>query len=328
MDKKRILIYADIFSEKVQPSAFELLAKAKDLYKNNEAMIGFVALGCNISGIVKELSHSGADVVYEMDSDKLNIFELSSFITAFLEAISIFKPDIILIPASIRGEEIAPTLGIKLKTGVAAHCIDIKVSSSGEIVQLVPAVGGRYVSEIITKTDPVISSIKPGTFAVKEFSSKECDIVKLNIDIFNNLNSRVKPLKMDLKVVDNVPIDKADLVVCGGLGIGSQEDWNYLIKLASLLNGAVGYTRPVVDSGWVEDELQMVGASGKNIRPKVYLGFGISGATHHVCGIKDADTIISANSDANAEVFSVSDYKVVADAPKLIKTLCSLLEKS
>lgn len=113
-------------------------------------------------------------------------------------------------------------------------------------------------------------------------------------------------------------METAEVVVAGGWGIGSKEDWNMLEDFAKLLGAAIGCTRPAVDEGWAPGEHVMIGTSGKTIKPKVYIGVGISGATHHICGMKDSGTIISINSDSQAAIFEVSDIKISADFKKIL----------
>lgn len=123
-----------------------------------------------------------------------------------------------------------------------------------------------------------------------------------------------------------VPLEEAEIVICGGWGIGGQETWGHLEKIAEKLGGAVASTRPPVDEGWTPGEHIMIGTSGKSVRPKVYIGFGISGATHHICGMKDSDMIININKDENAEIFNVSDYGAVGDVKKILPLLEEALQ--
>jgi len=123
-----------------------------------------------------------------------------------------------------------------------------------------------------------------------------------------------------------VPLDKAEVVFCGGYGIGCKENWGKLEKLAAIFGGAAACTRPVVDEGWAPGEHVMVGTSGKSIRPKAYVGFGISGATHHICGMKDSGLIISVNRDEKAAVFEVSDAGAAADLNKILDQLIIKLD--
>ena len=237
------------------------------------------------------------------------------------------EPQVLLIGATTLGEEIAPALGIRLGTGVAAHCIDMFLRDDGELAFMIPAFGGRVIGEIMIPDAqpgrPAIASVKPDIFQEAEglCSSKDelCKVIDLkpgtgSKNAFHVVGSKPRQLAA-------TDLAKADLILCGGYGIGSEENWKRLEELAKALGGAAGCTRPVVDAGWGPDESSMIGTSGRSVRPKVYVGFGISGAAHHLCGIKDSDIIININKDKKADAFTASDYKCVFDAAQVLKAL-------
>ena len=326
MKNNRILIYAELKNNRVQNSSLELLTKARQIFREDETQIAFAVAGDDVGEAVKELSGSGADAVYVMESGLLKIFNVDYYTAAVLEAVKEFEPDVLLISATAFGEEMAPTLGVKLKTGAAAHCVDLKVDEEGNFIQMVPAFGGKVIGEImITKAKPQIASVKPGMFGAEKQEPRDCRIVNLDNGPVENYPSKIKAIRIAESAPESLPIENADVVICGGVGVGSQDNWDDVVKLAKLLGGAAGNTRPAVDEGWVSDEQNMIGTSGKTLRPKVYVGVGVSGATHHVCGMKDSGVVISVNSDANAEIFRVSDYKAVADGPAVVKELIQLL---
>jgi electron transfer flavoprotein alpha subunit len=327
MKNNRILIYAELKNHRIQNCSLELLTKARRIFPEKDVKIAFAAVGDGVGEAVKELSGSGADAVYAMESGKLKIFNVDYYSAALLEAVKEFKPDILLISATAFGEELAPTLGVRLKTGAAAHCVDLKTDKDGNFIQMVPAFGGKVIGEImITKAKPQIASVKPGMFSAEKQEARDCQIIYLNSGAVEDCPSRIKAVRASEREPERIPIDKADIVICGGFGVGSRDNWEDVVTLANLLGGAAGNTRPAVDECWVRDEQNMIGTSGKTLRPKVYVGVGVSGATHHVCGMKDSGVVININSDANAESFKVSDYKAVADGPAVVKELIHLLK--
>ena len=236
------------------------------------------------------------------------------------------KPDLLVIPATPLGEEAAPSLGIRLNTGVAAHCANIVINGQGRIAYMVPAFSGKVIGEIfIPGSRPAIATVKPGVFPYTEKDTAAYrDILCMCVP-----EDRCSVRITDIKEIHNQQssIEKARLIFCGGFGIGSAENWKKLEDLAQRTGGGAGCTRPVVDMGWGPDEYQMIGTSGKTVRPKVYIGFGISGAAHHLCGIKDADIIISINNDKDAEVFMASDYIAALDAGEMIDCLAEKLQQ-
>lgn len=327
MSIKKVLVYAEITNKKVNPVYFELISKAKKIFADNEVSYACVIAGSSIGDMTEEVKCSGVDTIYAIDDNRLEIYNPEYYCAALEEAIKQFDPDLFLIGATLAGEEIAPTLGLRFKTGVAAHCMDLILKEDGSLAQMVPAFGGKVIGEIfIPNTRPQIASVKPGIFVEEKIEKKECEIIKIDKKCLDDVVSRIKAISINKKESTKMPIEKAPVIICGGYGTGSKENWERLEKLASLLSGATGCTRPVIDTGWVEDESTMIGTSGKSVRPKLYIGVGISGATHHVCGMKDAEVIISINNDADAEIFNVSDYAVIGDGSKIIDKLIELIE--
>jgi electron transfer flavoprotein alpha subunit len=313
MENKKILIYAEIADGKLQSSAYELMAKARTVFPE-DAQIAYVTCGDNIAETVFALSQNGADAVYACESHKLKLFNIDYHSTVISEAIRAFDPDVLLIPASAYGEELAPSLALQFDTAGAAHCVDILLSDDGRFVTHVPAFGGRIIGEIlIPGTRPQIASIKPGLFSADTQPARKCDLININSTKIDAVNSKIRAIKIEQNPPAGIPIEESDLLVVGGFGIGSQENWDKLEELADKLGGTTACTRPVLDEGWVKDDNKMIGTSGKSVRPKVYLGFGVSGSTHHMCGMQDSDVIIAVNKDEDAPIFDASDYCAVSN---------------
>lgn len=325
MENEKIMVFAELQNGKINSAAIELLCKARELF-GEDAQLAFAIAGSYIDAQVRELEASGADAIYFMDDARLEHYHPDYTAAAAIALTETFDPDVLLIGATSLGEELAPVLGSRFGTGVAAHCVDLTLKE-GLFMQMVPAFGGKVIGEIYTPgRRPQIASVKPGIFQATPMEQRACKSERVSSDVLDSVNSAITYIDSEHREFEGLAVEKAEMVVCGGYGIGSEQVWTSLEQLASLLGAAVGYTRPVVDSGWVADERGMIGTSGKSVRPKVYLGFGISGATHHLCGIQDAGTIISVNSDSEAEVFKASDYTVKVDASKVIDALIKAIE--
>ena len=243
------------------------------------------------------------------------------------------KPELVLIGATALGEEIAPALGVRLRTGVAAHCVDIKVNDEGRLTFLIPAFGGRVIGEIFVPGakagQPAIATVKPGIFQQRS-SLYDGGVRIIDVDALAADGSIPEGSKTQgaFRLAEITPrqraasdIARAELILCGGYGLGSEETWHKLEALADKLNGAAACTRAALDAGWGCMEDTMIGTSGRAVSPEVYVGFGISGAAHHTCGIAGAGRIISINTDKDAEAFAASDYKGVFDAEQVIDAL-------
>ncbi len=250
------------------------------------------------------------------------------------------QPQLVLIGATALGEEIAPALGVRLQTGVAAHCVDIKVNEEERLAFMIPAFGGRAIGEIFIPGaeagKPAIATVKPGIFQEAEGwdyeeavrSKAECRLIDVDTLSEEGMIPEGSRTQGTFRLAGIEPrehsagsIAGADLILCGGYGLGSEEVWRKLETLAGKLGGAAACTRAALDAEWGCTEDMMIGTSGRAVRPKVYIGFGISGAAHHTCGITAAGTVISINSDKDADAFAVSDYKGVFDAERVLDAL-------
>lgn len=301
------------------PVAEQLMAKAESLFDAGQTE--FVRIAREAKGAGPE---AGVPDLDTPDPAMNHMAVISSLAKALREE----DPDLVLIGATALGEEVAPALGIRLHTGVAAHCIEIGETDEGEMAFMVPAFGGKVIGEIlIPESRPMIATVKPGTFGAAEHEAGapgRASWRQVSIDPGTEEEAAcrgVKLVSIEPKKTQGAALDKAQVIVCGGFGIGSAENWQKIEELAEKLGGAAGCTRPVVDMGWGPDEDSMIGTSGRTVKPKVYLGFGISGAAHHLCGIRDAGVIISINSDKEAEVFRASDHCGVFDAGKMLDLL-------
>jgi electron transfer flavoprotein alpha subunit len=327
MNIKNVLIYAEVSGGVLQPGYLELLSKAKDVLAGADAPVFSAAYaGPADETLLEEVASSGFDKVYAMESELLAVYHPEYHAKALEEIIYAANPDLVLIAATSAGEELAPSLGIRLQTGVAAHCVDILRLEDGKLAQMVPAFGGKVIGEIFTEnTRPAILSVKQGLFTQAAWEDRNPPVETLSADLLSMVQTRIRVEGVEAKQATRLPLDKAEIIVCAGSGAGGEAGFKKATVIASRLSGAVGYTRPVVDAGWAEDEENMIGTSGKSARPKVYLGFGVSGATHHVCGMKDSGVIISVNTDARADVFQVSDFTVVADSEEILDALMKKL---
>ncbi|NMA17692.1 MAG: electron transfer flavoprotein subunit alpha/FixB family protein [Clostridiaceae bacterium] len=327
-DLDKIIVYAEHKKGHLDPSCAELVGKAKELsvkYDDN-VVIGAVVLGYEISEVVKDLSQTGVDYIWYTDHPKLTRYNSEYYALALEEAVRFIAPELILIAATSQGSELAPTVGARLKTGVAAHCVDIVADDNGQIVNIVPALGGKFLTEIkIPDVRPMISTVKPSVFVKKDVpANSNVQTVRIESKALDSYESRIWFVAESVKEENEKPIEEANVILCAGMGIVDEENWRKLNELAARLKCAVGYTRPVIDLGVVNNDHNMIGTSGKTIRPQLYVGFGVSGASHHICGMKDSQIILCINSDENADIFRLSDYKVIADCGAILDAMLEL----
>ena len=329
MSGRKVWVHAEVEEGRIVEVVFELLAKARELADSlgDGARVECTLVGNNLAAAADLLGEWGAETVYVADDPALAMYSPLTHVPILTKLAAEHQPDIYLFGATSVGASLGPAVAARLKTGMAAHCVDLLIDDEKKLKALVPSFGGKVVGEIFCpERRPQMASVKPGIFERKPVSAKTAPRVE-RIDPSGCLDGGdgLKPVKTVRQPPHGMPLNEAEVVVCGGLGIGDAEKWRLLEKLAGRLGGAVACTRPAVDEGW-SDESAMIGTSGRSVRPKVYLGFGVSGATHHICGMHEAGFIVNVNRDAGASIFNVSDLCVEADAGTIVQAMLEALE--
>lgn len=300
--------------------SLELLGKARELADQaNKKVIG-VLLGHEVEPIAQILINYGADCVLLADDTHLENYRLLPYSLVLESLIKTYAPEILLMGATSLGVELAPRVAAKVRTGLSAHCIDLRWDSEGRLLQVVPGWGGGVIATIACPDHrPQMATVMPGTMKAQSPVGRKGELKAIEVQL-PEADMGPEVLEVKKEKPEELPLEKADVVIAGGWGIGSKENWKLIEELASVLGGAVGATRPPVDEGWVE-ERQMIGQSGKTVRPTLYIGIGISGVMHHVVGMDQSKHIITINSDPGAEIFETSDVIVVEDFKKIIRKL-------
>lgn len=298
----------------------ELLGKARELAEVSKGTVSAFLLGRDISALSDDLIAQGADTVLLADSPVLEPYRLLPYTSVLAQACETCDPDILLFGATRMGVELAPRLAARLRTGLSAHCMDLRLDTEGKLLQMVPGWGGGVVATIRCPDHrPQMATVMPGVMKklVPTERSGECIHLSVKEDLHR---FGPKVLEVHIEEPKEMPLEKADVVVAGGWGIGNPEGWAILEDLATLLCGAVGATRPPVDEGWVS-ESRMIGQSGKTVKPRLYIGIGISGMSHHVVGMDESDCIVAVNTNPDAAIFEVSDLAVVGDYREILPPL-------
>ncbi len=325
---KKIWVFAEQVNCTLDRVVLELLNKAEELAASlsGKTEIGAVLLGDNTKESCRILAEYGAEKIFVAESKELGLYNPMLYTPIITKLVKKEDPDIFLFGATAIGSELGPTIAAELKTGVAAHCVDMRIDENEHLVASVPSFGGKILGEILCPdTRPQMASVKPGIFVQGETEKREPVIIPADVGEITTHDLPLKAVGIQKKEIEGVPLDKAEVVFCGGYGLGSKENWYKLEQLAAIFGGAAACTRPVVDEDWSPVEHVMVGTSGKSIRPKAYVGFGISGATHHICGMKDSGLIININRDEKASIFEVSDVGVAEDLNKVLDQLITKL---
>jgi electron transfer flavoprotein alpha subunit len=319
-DQNGIWVFAEQRQGEVHEVTLELLGKARELADQVKGGVTAVLLGCEITPLAQRVIDYGADLFLVADDARLVDYRLIPYSLVIEGLIREYHPEILLIGGTALGTELAPRVAAKVRTGLSAHCIDLRLNSHGNLLQVVPGWEGGVVATISCPDHrPQIATVMPGIMRARSPVEREGAIREIAVQLPDkDLGPEV--LEITKWEPETLPLEKAEVVVAGGWGIGNEQGWRLIEELAAVLGGAVGATRPPVDEGWVE-EGKMIGQSGKTVRPNLYIGVGISGVMHHVVGMDQSKHIITINTDPKADIFEVSDVIVVEDFRKVIPLL-------
>lgn len=325
MANREIWVFAELSNGAPVNVFYELLGKADEIAKAKDWKVASVVLGSDTAAAVEEIK-AHTDKIYKAESDLLKDYTVEKYALVMEALIKEYDPEMVLIGASGIGSELAPTTAGKVRTGLAAHAIDIVVDEERDRINcMVPAFGGKVISEIyIPEAKPMMASIRPGILDRVECRRECSELVEFDASFLGSIEAKEEFLEFTPEVVTGVKIEEANVVVAAGRGV-SEAGWNSINEVAGKLGGAVAWSRNFIDTGIVDSESNMIGTSGKSVKPAVFLGAGISGAAHFVVGMTKSKLIINVNKDEKAKIFNHSDYGVVGDAAKFMSALNELL---
>ena len=332
---KGVYIFAQQVDNKVSGIAYELLGEATRLAAPLNTEVVAVLLGSNIKDQADSLAEYGADKVIVVDDPALKEYMTEPYAHALASVINEFKPEIMLVGATAIGRDLGPTVSARVATGLTADCTLLEIGDfpinpipgkeneqkHNQLLMTRPAFGGNTIATIACPDNrPQMATVRPGVMQkIEPKKGAKANIVEFNPGFEKN-NKYVEIVDV-VKAVNNIAdIMDAKILVSGGRGVGSAENFKLLEDLAEALGGQVSCSRAVVDSGWKPKDLQ-VGQTGKTVRPNLYFAIGISGAIQHVAGMEESDIIIAINKDEDAPIFDVADYGIVGDLNKIVPQL-------
>ena len=335
---KGVYVFAQQVDNELSSIAFELIGKGKDLAADLGTEVTAVLIGSDVKGLADELAAYGADKVIVVDDPELKEYRTEPYTHALASVIDTYKPEIVLVGATAIGRDLGPKVSARVKTGLTADCTVLEIGDfplnplpnqeqkHNQLLMTRPAFGGNTIATIACpNTRPQMATVRPGVMQKREKIEGAKAVVEEFNPGFTPNNQYVEILKVVKAVNDVADIMDAKILVSGGRGVGSAENFKLLEDLAEVLGGTVSCSRAVVDSGWKPRDLQ-VGQTGKTVRPNVYFAIGISGAIQHVAGMEESDIIIAINKDETAPIFDVADYGLVGDLNKILPQLTASLK--
>ena len=334
MSEKRgnVWVFTEQESGKVAAVSLQLISKGRELADRLGVKLEAVLLGNGVADAVPQLFHYGCDKVLLAEHPALEPFTVLPYAKVIMDLIRERKPNILLFGATLKGRELAPRIASEKRAGLTADCTDLKIddfedkkngkSYTDKLMQIRPAFGGNIIATIVnTWDDPQMVTVREGVMKLGEpDTSRTGEVEKIEV--------RLSDAETVVKVIERVRADKevdlqgAQIIVSGGYGVGSKENFKLIHALAEAIGGEVAASRAAVDAGWISHDYQ-VGQTGVTVRPRLYIACGISGAIQHRAGMSESKKIIAINSDPNAPIFSCAHYAIVGDLnaviPQMIK---------
>jgi electron transfer flavoprotein alpha subunit len=334
-----IFVYCEIENGKVADVSLELLTKGRNLADQLGCQLEALALGHNLKGIEVELGQYGADVVHVADDARLAPYRTLPHTTLIKAVFEVEKPQIALFGASSVGRDLGPRVSSLLHSGLTADCTSLEIGSHTEnktgkvydklLYQIRPAFGGNIIATIINPDHrPQMATVREGVMK-KEIiaNAKPAQVKKIDANKFlTDTDEVIRIIEREIEE-RKIDIKGAPIIVAGGYGVGSKENFALLHELAQVLGGEVGASRAAVDAGFTEHARQ-IGQTGVTVRPKLYIACGISGQIQHTAGMEQSAMIISINNDPAAPINQIADYAINGDVSEIIPKMIKYYKKN
>ena len=323
-----VWVFAEQRNGELQKVSLEILGEGRRLADEWGVNLTAVLLGNNVACLADILGEHGADEVLVAEHEELENYTTDGYTKVICDLANERKPGILFIGATFIGRDLGPRVAARLSTGLTADCTSLEVDvTNGDLLATRPAFGGNLMATIACPNHrPQMATVRPGVFSKLTEKKENFNIenVTVNLEASDIRTTVLEVVKANKDIVD---IGEAKVIVAGGRGVGSKENFAMLQELATTLGGVVGASRGAVDKGWIERDYQ-VGQTGKTVRPTIYVACGISGAIQHVAGMQESDMIIAINKDEAAPIMKVADYAIVGDINKVIPEMISKLKES
>lgn len=333
-DNNNLIVYCEYDEGRVADVSLELLTKGRVLADRLGVKLEALVIGDKLDGIEDQIFPYGADVVYKVEDTRLYPYTSNPHAAVLINLFREIKPQVCLMGATCIGRDLGPRVSSCLHSGLTADCTALEIGDHKDVktgkeytdllYQIRPAFGGNIVATIVNpECRPQMATVREGVMKKEIFNpDHKGEVVKLDAKKYVDDTDFVVEI-IDRQIEKSkINIKNAPIIVAGGYGVGSKENFDLLFDLAKTLGGEVGASRAAVDAGFTEHERQ-IGQTGVTVRPKLYIACGISGQIQHIAGMQESSIIISINNDPNAPINTIADYVITGDieevVPKLIK---------
>lgn len=317
-ESKNILVYVEHSKGKIESVSLEMLSKGRELADQIGWQLQALVVGRDVDSLARAALKNGADGATLANHRLLENFTVDAYSQVVFDILLDLKPSIFLLGATANGRDLAGRLAVRLRTGLNADCTDLSINlETGVLICEVSGFGSGILAMIeAPKHRPQMATVRPGVFSIQDNRidrSGEVYAYEVNLN-----ESHIQTRILEQVMAEEVDLTSVPVLVAGGRGVSG--NFEALNRLAELLGGEVGATRPPVDDGFIERERQ-IGQTGVVCSPQLAICCGISGAFHFVVGIEKADIVISINTDSNAPIFEFSDYCVIGNVETVLPAL-------
>ncbi len=329
-----VFVICELADGKVADISLELMTKGRALANDLKCNLEALVIGHKLNEIEKQLFPYGADVVWTADDKRLEYYTTLPYTSITVKLFEEEKPQIALLGASSMGRDLGPRVSSALTSGLTADCTSLEIGGHEDkrknkvyenlLYQIRPAFGGNIIATIINPDcRPQMATVREGVMKKEIYDETHKGKLKtLEIDKYiSNEDFVINVIERHMEA-SKVNIKNASIIVAGGYGVGSKENFDMLYQLAEVIGAEVGASRAAVDAGFAGHDRQ-IGQTGVTVRPKLYIACGISGQIQHLAGMQDSSMIISVNNDPSAPINKVADYVITGNMedviPKMIK---------
>lgn len=320
-DTKNIMVYVETKDGAPVSVALESLAEARVIADQKNEEVLAVVIGKKDDTVMNTVIEAGADKVIMVEEES---YSCEKYAGILKELVKKYKPSIFMAGATLGAKDLTPMIAKEFETSSAVDVLNIRIDGE-KLILTCPVYGGTILNDIVMNTTPIIMTVRPGSFSKNIVAGRKGEVIAEEIIVPEEtiLSKIVDIIK---EVAETVNLEEADVIVSGGRGMGSKENFHLVQELADVCGGVVGATRPAIEDEWVPRSHQ-VGQSGKIVAPKLYVACGISGATQHISGMIGSGYIVAINKDEDAAIFDIADVGIVGDAMKVIPLLIEEIKK-
>lgn len=318
-----ILVVTEHASGVFRKPTFEALSEARKLAYQTGGKVVALVMGAGLGDLTGIPAQYGADVVLASDDAALSVYHPDYYSALVKEAIASQSANLVLVPATTLGRDLAPRVAAKVKAGLASDCLSLSLDGEA-LVATRPMYAGKVIAKVKVTSAIKIATLRPNVFAIQgPDAGKTAEVISLPVP---SVSSKMEVKEVKASTSTKIDLTEADVIVTGGRGMKDPGNFAMLEELATLLGGAVGATRAVVDAGWCPHSDQ-VGQTGKTVSPNLYFMLGASGSIQHWAGMSGSKCIVAVNKDPGAPIMEKADYSIVGDLFEVVPAMIAEVKK-